>query len=419
MEKFNPSSNHLQDSAKPLFNPTHTSKSLSRKVISCKNLKPKIKKKSIIPKSILSKALKEEQQKPISISPSRNMKHRNPSQDRLLVDINSPINFNASLKKPKKIKEPKTEKNKSSKIFLFDEELSKKEETLDDKKFHSKERIQPRRFSIQGFKSSDIVKPGKSNIIDFKFTKIDSKAPSDDFQKDSTNRKAMKKIQDLNKSSKIDKKTNEFTKTINRTNTAQEKQKKIVTEKQNRKVQDEVREKITLEAIEKLKKLSNGKKPKAKVKSSKDKSIHFNCIKKKKKKVEEVKNRIDPSPKFIKNLEISKRIKENRAVIIIQRWYREILKRHNSEISESEEESFYSSGLATEREEWVNFLDSKYCGTNSAFVEEFKAQIQINKVQIKKLQADNESTAKSHKTSSNSESFESTLIVDPTKIRSN
>ena len=412
MEKLAPLSSHQQDLAKSSFNPTSTSKSLSRKVSSCKYLKPKGKKKSIIPKSILAKALEEEEIKPISLSPSKNMKQRNPSQDRFKTTINSPINFNP-LKKSKKIKEPKTDKNKSAKKFAFETEQSRKEDKLDDKKVQSKERTQPRRFSIQGFKPADIMKLGKSNTIDFKVTKIDLKANCEELFKDSVSGKSTKRNQDLNKSTKIDKKS------IIRTDGLQEKQKKAAAEKQSRRVQDEMREKVTADALEKLRKLNGSKKSKVKVKSGKERNVNLKCIKKKKKKIEEVRNRVDTSPKFIKNSEIVKRIRENRAALIIQRWYRSLLIRNYSEDYESEEDSFHSGGLGTEREEWVNFLDSKYCGTNSAFVEEFKASILKSKVQVKKPQGDNESTAKSHKTSSNSESFESTLIIDPTESKSN
>ena len=373
-------------------------KSNVKKISSCKNLKPsqsKQKQKFVIVPRYNTQLNEVEELKPKSISPARALKLRISSQERSVANFSSPIHsLGTSKKLCKKPKDRglKTDKHKTRNKFNFEFQApTGNAKDLEDKKSKSKDLSGLRRFSIQGFKPIEFFKNAKKNTVDLRPNKgSDLRLPEEDQIRGEESKRTQRKANgDLNRTIKLDKKVKNTEEKNGKTlkNTEKpliDRQKKLLIEKSSKKIQEEARDKTAVEFLDKQKKLGKSK-PKAKVKTAKEKLLLSKTIKKKKKvNLDEGRSRLDLSPKFIKNFEFNKKIKEYNAAVVIQRWFRSFDRRRFISEDDWESDSYHSSGMRTERDEWVNLLESKYSGSNSAFVEEFKAQMLKNKVEVKK-----------------------------------
>ena len=405
-----------------------------KKFGSCKNIKPnqaKHKQKFVIVPRHNTQLQELEELKPKSISPTRALKLRNPSQERSVANFSSPIHSLAASKKLcKKPKDRglKTDKHKTGSKFNFDSPgPAGNAKDIEDKKNKSKDRSGIRRFSIQGFKQIEFLKNAKKNTVDLRPNKgSDLRLPEEDQIRGEESKRTQRKANgDLNKTLRLEKKLKNIEEKNGRTLKNPEKppidrQKKLLIEKSSKKIQDEARDKTTAEYLDKQKKLGKSK-SKAKVKTVKEKLLLPRTLKKKKKiSLDMGRSRIDSSPKFIKNFELNKKIKEYNAAVTIQRWFRSLDRREIIYDDYWESDSYHSSGLRTERDEWVNLLDSNYSGSNSAFVEEFKAHLLKNKVEVKKNQKSFEvleNLEQKEESSGFSSGSEGNLIVESVEIK--
>lgn len=361
-------------------------RALGRSQNSCQLLKPIDSKPKSKMFSLNKSRLRtsESKMKSIDTSPLRNTSKRNGNLEHpVLSNYSSPLNVLRSKdsKKPTTSKGPKHEKHrKKSKKRELDENALKTEENFEESaKLKLKDKDCGRRCS------AEIIKP----LFSTKLKHINSPNQCLDISEkqrpDTTDLKKVKKPETIQFKKPSKKLYQEKPAIIQKKGLdshiqtfMKERKRKKSLEKSIKRQQDDKKEQeriLSLISLEKHRKLSKSKKKNNKGKIVKEKFIGFKTMRKKKSKFE------------VEGKSLSKD-------------RRKTPKLENFRSSSSSSESFLSSELRTERDDWINTWSREYKGPASEFVEEFKVKLQNNAVRVPKMQEIAEKLTESSKKSS-------------------
>lgn len=230
------------------------------------------------------------------------------------------------------------------------------------RKSRSKEK-ETRRLSIEAVKFPDTFKIKQSSGLDLKLRESskEAKEPKQSQLTQTFDPNKLKKSEKLSKT----KRSQDIQYYI------KEKRKKNYLEKTNKKLKEDLKEKERVYALDQLDKKRKVGKSKRK---SRTKRVEIKEIPETKENKKSVKStRIDTRNRRAsnENYECPTNAKEFNFI--------------TSPVSKSSSQSPLSSGLKTEREEWVNPWECRYSGSNSEFVEEFKAKILKTQNKLSKI----------------------------------